>query len=223
MTIPETYFTVSEELRLFGLSCLFGGALGVLWDIFRTVRLLLPHNWFLVALEDIAYLLFYGIFLTAFTTAAARGELRAYYIIGNLAGFVLYLLTIGNIVTSAMKKIFYAVKRVLLVITSPIRKSFVLLGKKVVVKFVGTSKVVVQRFKKIKILLRTHSILMYNRKANKMRKNVDKVGKTIKEERGEGPVQRSSGKARRARRGNRLRCDNRDHEQGLFQKTRGAG
>lgn len=211
MIIPETYFTVSEELRLFGLSCLFGAALGVVWDIFRTARLLLPHNGLLVALEDIAFLLFYGIFLTAFTSAAARGELRVYYFIGNFTGFALYLVTIGSIVTNTMKKVFFAVKKVISVITSPIRRSFVLLGKKAGAKFVGTSKVVVQRFKKSKILLRTHTALMYNRKEIKMRKNGDKIGKTLKKKRGEGPFQRSSGKARRPRRGSWLRRDNRHH------------
>ena len=60
MNVPETFFSVNEELRLFGLSCLFGAAFGVAYDLFRTVRLLLPHNGAMVAAEDIAFLALYG-------------------------------------------------------------------------------------------------------------------------------------------------------------------
>ena len=216
MIIPETYFTVSEELRLFGLSCLFGAALGVVWDVFRTARLVLPHNGLLVALEDIAFLLFYSVFLSAFAVSAARGEMRFYYVIGNISGFTVYLLTLGSIVSASMRKIFFALKTVFRVVTAPFRKAFVLLGKKVTVKFVGTSKVVVQKFKKSGIHLRKPSVLMYNRRENKMRKNGDKFGKEVKTKRGERSLQRSPRKARRSRSRNRLRCDNSHHKQGLL-------
>ena len=56
MTIPETYFTVSEELRLFGISCLLGAVVGVAYDVLRVLRLMLPHNSFLVAAEDVGFL-----------------------------------------------------------------------------------------------------------------------------------------------------------------------
>ena len=48
MNVPETFFTVHEELILFGLSCLFGAALGVCYDVFRSLRLIVPHNFVLV-------------------------------------------------------------------------------------------------------------------------------------------------------------------------------
>ena len=74
MNVPETFFTVHEELILFGLSCLFGAALGVCYDVFRALRLIVPHNFVLVMAEDIVFFIGYCIFLSAFTAAAARGE-----------------------------------------------------------------------------------------------------------------------------------------------------
>ena len=44
MNVPETFFTVSEELVLFGLSCLAGAVIGVFYDIFRVIRIIFPHN-----------------------------------------------------------------------------------------------------------------------------------------------------------------------------------
>ena len=95
MSVPETFFSVSEELRLFILSCAFGAAFGLLFEVFRTVRTILPHNIPLIAVEDTAFLLIYAVFLPAFASAAARGELRMYFAIGNILGFILYLATVG--------------------------------------------------------------------------------------------------------------------------------
>ena len=180
MNVPETFFSVSEELRLFGLSCLFGAVFGVIYDIFRTVRLLLPHNGVLVAAEDILFLMLYAVFLTSFATAAARGEMRFYYVIGNAAGFTLYIFTLGSIVIRTMTKLITAIEVVLRVITCPFRQFFALLRKKAAFKFVGTSKNIVHIFKKLKMLLLKPILLLYNKKVNKIRKKVDKGGKKTK-------------------------------------------
>jgi hypothetical protein len=37
MIIPETYFTVHEELMLLLYSVIYGAAAGVLYDLFRTL------------------------------------------------------------------------------------------------------------------------------------------------------------------------------------------
>lgn len=177
MSVPETFFSVSEELRLFGLSCAFGAAFGLLFDLFRTARIIFRHNVPLVVIEDIAFLVIYGIFLSAFASAAARGELRFYFAIGNLLGFLLYLSTVGSLVSSAMKKLFFALNKLLCLIFYPIRRSYVFLRKKAELKFVGYSKIIVNHFKKSKILLQKSGCLMYNKKENSKRKNVTSVGK----------------------------------------------
>lgn len=105
MNVPETFFTIHEELILFFLSCAAGIVLGILYDIFRVLRILIPHHNFFVILEDIIYLSFYGIFLSAFASAQARGELRIYFIIGNILGFALYYFTLGSIVVRIFKKL----------------------------------------------------------------------------------------------------------------------
>ena len=177
MNIPETFFSVSEELRLFGLSCIFGALLGVCFDLFRAVRLIFPHNWLLTAVEDILFMGLYAVFLTAFASAAARGEMRFYYVIGNLIGFVLYLATVGSLFIRIAGKLFSAVKWIFRVATSPFRKCFALLRKKAESQFVGTAKIIVKPLKKVKMLLLNIPLLLYNKKANNKRKNVDYLGK----------------------------------------------
>ncbi|MBR4628397.1 MAG: spore cortex biosynthesis protein YabQ [Ruminococcus sp.] len=198
MNIPETFFSVSEELRLFGLSCLSGAVFGVIWEIFRTLRLLLPHNSFLTAAEDVLFFALYAVFLMCFTTSEARGEFRVYYVIGGLSGFFLYILTLGSIVSAAVRKIIYALKRAFSVVTAPFRKAFVLLGKKAAAKFVGISEIIVQKFKKVKMLLIYPLRLMYNKKENKLRRNGNNVGEKIKKNK-KIAFQRTPRKAPRSR------------------------
>ena len=177
MNIPETFFSVNEEMRLFGYSCLLGAALGLFYDVFRTLRMLFRHNTVLIAIEDIVFFAAYAIALTAFASAAARGEMRFYYVIGSVSGFILYLLTLGQLISAVIKKLIAALRVVFHVILSPLRRFYVLLRKKAVCKFVGTSKNIVHIFKKIKMLLLKPAVLLYNKKVNKIRKKVDKGGK----------------------------------------------
>ena len=164
MTIPETFFTVHEQLILFGISCICGAALGIVYDVFRTLRIILPHNTFLVVIEDVIFMSIYAVFITAFSSAAARGEFRFFYIIGNVLGFTVYFFTVGNAVITALRKIFRLINSVLSYIMKPIRKIYVFLREKAPLKFVGNSKVLVKFVKNIKSLLLKVRSLLYNKR-----------------------------------------------------------
>ncbi|MDE6093115.1 MAG: spore cortex biosynthesis protein YabQ, partial [Ruminococcus sp.] len=112
---------MSEEIFLFGLSCVFGIIIGICYDVFRTARILFPHNTALVVIEDVAFMAGYAIFLSSFSSAAAMGELRFYYVIGNALGFIVYFFTLGSVVIGAMKKIYFAFKKVTEIILKPFK------------------------------------------------------------------------------------------------------
>ena len=101
----ETFFSVSQQTQLFLLSCLAGIPLGILWDIFRVIRTVFPHNTLLVIIEDMLYMLIYAIFMTTFTIVMARGDYRFFYTIGNILGFALYFFTVGNVVLGVIRRI----------------------------------------------------------------------------------------------------------------------
>ena len=171
MNVPETFFTVHEELILFGFSCLFGAALGVCYDVFRALRLIVPHNFALVMAEDIVFFIGYCIFLSAFTAAAARGELRVYFIIGNFLGFAVYIITVGSVVIRTLRKLLRLIGKVLSFVFYPINKIFAFLCKKAADKFVGSSKVLAKSVKIAKIPLLNKPHLLYNKIENIYRNN----------------------------------------------------
>ena len=51
--IPDTYFTVQEQTTLFLSACLLGLPMGLLFDLFRMLRVLFRHALVVVAIEDI--------------------------------------------------------------------------------------------------------------------------------------------------------------------------
>lgn len=180
MNVPETFFSVHEQLLLFGLSCVFGAALGIFYDVFRTLRIIFPHNSWLVVIEDVLFMSGYAIFLSVFASAAARGELRFYYVIGNFLGFVIYFFTVGSAVISVMRKLFYVLRKAVSLIMRPFHMIYVFLREKAGLKFVGSSKFFVKSLKNVKRLLRKGPGLLYNKMENKKRKNVKNVAEKYK-------------------------------------------
>ena len=174
MNVPETFFSVSEEIFLFVLSCIFGIAIGICYDVFRTARILFPHNTALVVIEDVIFMAGYAIFLSSFSAVFARGELRFYYVAGNAIGFVFYFFTIGSVIIGVMKKIYYIIIKFLAFIFRPVRSVYVKWQEKHD-NFVTNSKNSVKRNKKKSFLLLNAPDLLYNKKENKKRKNVDNV------------------------------------------------
>lgn len=120
----ESFFTVNQQARLFLISCLFGIPLGILFDIFRALRAVIPHNTLLVAIEDIICMAVYAVFMTAFTIVAARGDYRFFYTIGNLLGFMIYFFTAGNVVIGVIRKISGWLRRLFEIMLYPFRKLY---------------------------------------------------------------------------------------------------
>ncbi|MGN0613407.1 MAG: spore cortex biosynthesis protein YabQ [Porcipelethomonas sp.] len=130
----ESFFTSGQQLQLFVLSCLFGIPIGIVFDVFRVFRMLIRHCKAAVIAEDILFFILYAVFVMCFTITAARSEFRIFYCLGNFLGFLLYFLTVGNIVTSVLKKIIFKIKSVLQLSL----KKFVLICGKIIHKFVGS-------------------------------------------------------------------------------------
>lgn len=130
MIIPETFFSVNQHLMLFFLSCLTGAFLGVLYDIFRILRIALPHSRIAVFFEDFLFCLVWSLSLMMLATVSARGELRLFFAIGSLLGFILYLVTVGRLVIASAGKFISFFTGAARLLTLPIRKLYNILYKK---------------------------------------------------------------------------------------------
>lgn len=152
----EIFFATKEELFIFGCAILLGLFFGIVYDAFRVVRAVFPHKSFMVFLEDFFYMLFCSFCYFIFITELARGRVRLFILIGNLAGFAFEHYTVGNAVVFVLRKIVGGVKKYLLL---PV--------------FNVTLKPVARGFRKISMKI-PHGIVQ-NRKRLKKVKKVEKT------------------------------------------------
>lgn len=96
---------IYSEMRLFGICFLLGMALGLLYDIFRIFRMLIPHKNIFVDLEDLIYwvLTAYLVFRTLFQFN--EGKLRGYAFLGMFLGVLIYTLTMRQLLLLIVKKL----------------------------------------------------------------------------------------------------------------------
>lgn len=173
----ESFFTSGQQLQLFLLSCAFGIPIGIVFDIFRVLRMIIHHNKIAATLEDILFFCLYGVFLMCFTVSMARSEFRFYYCFGNLIGFTLYYMTAGTAVTKILRKIINFIKKVLLRIFRPLIKKFALICEKIRTIFVGSFQNIKSNKKNSETPLIDEGNLLYNR--SKVKKNKGKNVKNI--------------------------------------------
>ncbi|MBR3628986.1 MAG: spore cortex biosynthesis protein YabQ [Oscillospiraceae bacterium] len=101
-TLPDTFSTTQEELLLFAGSVLLGVPAGMLFDFWRILRRLRPHPAWLVAAEDMLWVISTGMLLLCYADTFAKGVFRGYFALGCAIGFVLYAVTVGRAVTNCI-------------------------------------------------------------------------------------------------------------------------
>lgn len=102
--------SLHAQARLFLLTVLLGGGMGLVYDGLRVFRHALPHKSFWVQLEDglfwlIAVFLVFGVMLRA-----SSGEIRFFSVFGLFGGMGLYFLTLSRLVLSVSDCIIRLVK-----------------------------------------------------------------------------------------------------------------
>jgi hypothetical protein len=113
----DTFYNITEQAELFFLSILLGAALGVVFDAFRLIRAMFvtARKGFLVHAADFLYICFYAFVIFTYAAVMGRGEVRLFFVIGSICGFLLETLTIGDTVTRIVRfisdKIHSALKR----------------------------------------------------------------------------------------------------------------
>lgn len=95
--MSEHIASISEQTRLFLGSCLLGLPIGMLLDVFRLLRLALPHRTIAVFLEDTIFMILSIFAVQSYAVMFAHSQMRGFFIVGALLGLLLYLLMIGAV------------------------------------------------------------------------------------------------------------------------------
>jgi hypothetical protein len=120
----ETFFSVTRQTELFFVAVVIGAALGVLFDATRILRIIIRKfgGGFICAVTDILFMLFSAFCIFVFSAEAARGQVRFFVVLGATLGFVLEILTIGDLVTGTIRKAANSVRAGLTRIANSIKR-----------------------------------------------------------------------------------------------------
>lgn len=184
--------TISEQAVDFLLACLLGAGLGVLYDVFRIIRLAFWHGKIVVAVQDILFWILAAISTFLFMIMHTEGQIRFYVLLGELLGFTVYYFTIGMLVIHMSRWIISLIKKVFMtlykIFIRPFVKLFVFIFQKFRVLFVR----VVVKLKKVKrnakFRLPKKDVLLYNQNSSiiqtaKVKQNAKKQKKIKKKRR----------------------------------------
>lgn len=125
---------ITEQTRLFLLSLGFGFLLGILYDAFRTVRLILSNSAVLVPAADILYFCFCAFFNFCFFMAFDSGRLRAFAVFGEILGWLIYYISFGAVAIKITSFVVRRVRRIFSAVFSPFVRLKRKIGRKITVK-----------------------------------------------------------------------------------------
>lgn len=115
-----TYLVSSpQQLRTFLYAVGFGFFIGILYDLFRTLRLLLWNGKRAFLISDVLFSLAAGFFTFLFALSQLDGNIRGYALFGELLGFLIYSVTFGVFFSKLSDRLVRMLSRVLRILSKP--------------------------------------------------------------------------------------------------------
>ncbi len=158
--------SLAQQTRLFLYAFGFGFILGILYDVFRTVRLIFSNSRIAAWVADIVYFLCVSVFTFGFVLVLNSGKLQGYVLMGEILGWLVYYFSTGSIAVRVSNAVIKAVRTVSYSAFSAAKRPFVFLGGKIKKKCRKTTvffKKTLRKFKKNnKMLLQNQHNILYN-------------------------------------------------------------
>ena len=170
--------TTEVILQMVQIYLAAGFALGIIYNIFRFIRLIFPRLIVLSAVLDFIFAIIAGLILFILSAAYGSGYCRLYYVAASAVGFAANMLTVGFAVPPVSKLL----RRILLILYRWIErytvKLFGFIHQKLTVLFIKISENITKISEKCKKYLKKRSSLVYNNNDNKIGVVYGKGGET---------------------------------------------
>lgn len=154
--------TIADQTRLFLLAIGLGFLLGVVYDLFRVVRMAFTMRRAGVFIQDVLFFLVCAAVTFVFLLAVNQGEIRGFIIAGEVLGFLIYYFSLGLLAMRVSSFLVHATQRIFYLISVPFRALMRLLKRlfgKIGISVKKTSKKIA---KKSKFNLKHDKTLLYN-------------------------------------------------------------
>lgn len=105
------YISLTQQIQVFFGAILLGACFGVLYDLFRIIRLVFLKSFTAVFFEDVLFWIAVTIVTFFFTILFNNGELRLSLVILEVVGFLIYYFTLGRLVFKCFFAFFGMIKK----------------------------------------------------------------------------------------------------------------
>mgnify|MGYP002244696904 CR=1 FL=1 len=116
--------TIADQTRLFLLALGLGFLLGIVYDLFRVVRMAFTMRRVGVFIQDVLFFLTCAAATFLFLLAVNQGEIRGFIIAGEGLGFLIYYFSFGLLAVRVSSFLVHAIHRLFFVISVPFSRSF---------------------------------------------------------------------------------------------------
>lgn len=150
------------QIKVLFCASIFGGILGVIYTLFCMMREILSDSKIQIFFYDLTYFIFCGFLTFTFIFTFNYGEVRFYILAGELFGFIIYYISLGNYTIKMFMKLFsfltYVNTKIKKFFISPINKLIRNICKKLTINYSKKQK----KLNKLKINLKNKGRLVYN-------------------------------------------------------------
>ena len=165
-------------LQMIQIYLAVGFSLGILYNIFRFIRLALPGLRLLAIILDLLFTITAGLVLFVFSAAYGMGYFRLYYILAAALGFTANMLTIGFAIPPLAKLSGKLLKHISGVIASFLKRIIRFIRQKSTKVFIKMGEIISKINEKCKIHLKKHYDMVYNNNDHKIGNLYKKGGET---------------------------------------------
>ncbi len=153
---------MAEQTGIFFYSLGFGFLLGILYDIFRTLRLIVSRSAGFAFFADTLYFTLCGFLIFFFMLVTDKGRLRLYAAAGEILGWLIYYFSLGTVALRLSNGIIIFFRRIIYAISSFVKRIFrkVLQKNEKIMK--KCKKIIRKSDKKTKFNLQKHRHIVYN-------------------------------------------------------------
>lgn len=153
---------VAEQTQIFLFSIGFGFLLGILYDVFRTVRIIISESKGFVLFMDLLYFLVCTFLNFCYILTVDYGKIRFYVIFAEILGWLIYYFSFGAVAIRFSRFVSKALKSFARLIFKPISAVFKKI-KDIYSKILYFNKKLIRKYaKKTKFNLQKRQGMVYN-------------------------------------------------------------
>lgn len=128
--------SVKVELLGFIIYIYMGLVLGVIYDLYRTIRWIMRPGKIVTIIEDVVFILISILILLFSIYYVSQGEIRIYNFIGIIMGVILYYMILSKLLLKIFRKVFkvitFIIRKIIAIVSIPgkaLGKIFKKIGK----------------------------------------------------------------------------------------------